>query len=99
MLRLTHPKKKKEIPKAVAMEAALNDFLRLPTTTRVHKLEGRLYKVFLEMHALLENYAPLWYFEALRRRAKAIIRECSPRATSVIRQTSRSSRSPTHAVH
>ena len=111
MLRRAHPKKKKEIPKAVAIEALFDDFLRLASKTRVHKqvkyakyselaLEGRLYKVLLEMHALLEEYAPPWYSETLHRRAEAIIREYSPRATSNRNKTNLSFlKNPTHPVH
>jgi hypothetical protein len=111
MLRVAHAKRKKEIPKAAPIEALFEDFLRLDSTMRVHKrvkyakhsdlaLESRLYKVFLEMHSLLENYAPLWYSETLHRRAEAIIRECSPHASQIgTRQTSRSSRVPPTRVH
>jgi hypothetical protein len=37
----------------------------------------RLYRAFLEMRGLLEDYAPVWYTEALHERAEAIIRDCS----------------------
>ena len=87
MFRLGHPKRKKEY-EAVTMEALFDDFMRL-APTRVHKhlksselaFEGRLYRIFLEMYELLEDYGPLWYREALHRTAEAVIRECSPLAS------------------
>lgn len=45
-------------------------------------LQAKMYKAFLQMHALLEHYAPLWYPEDLHSRADAILREYSPRAES-----------------
>lgn len=40
-------------------------------------VQARLYKAFLEMRGLLEDYAPVWYTEVLHEKAEAIIRECS----------------------
>lgn len=39
-------------------------------------VQARLYNAFLELHGLLEDYAPVWYTEALHETADAIIREC-----------------------
>ena len=107
MFRLGHSKKKKEYAEAVTMEALFDEFLRL-APTRVHKhlkssqlaFEGRLYRVFLQMYELLEDYGPLWYPEALHRRVEAVIRECSPLASKGkrIKHPPRQEARP-HAVH
>ena len=38
------------------------------------KLEKSLYAAFLEMRNLLEEYAPFWYSDALRKDVEAIVR-------------------------
>jgi len=45
-------------------------------------LQTRVYGLFLEMRELLEHHGPLWYTEALHKKAEAIMRAHGARAKS-----------------